>query len=94
MLFGLLDGIAGGLFLTPLMALDGAALGSEVYGNFEGAAAMGGGELGAAAGLLLGFTAGAWLVLRDGGRQAGTALAFMWVAVAIVAVCFAFVAFA
>jgi hypothetical protein len=93
LLFGLLGGVAGGLVGAPLLALAGAALGSALYGNFEGAAAMGGAELGALAGLLLGFAVGLWLVMRDGGRHAGTALAFMWVGVLIVGGCVAFVAF-
>jgi hypothetical protein len=77
-----------------LLALAGAALGSEIWGNVEGVGAVTGAEIGAAVGLIAGFAAGAWLVLRKGGHHAGVILAFSWVAVTIVGVCFAFVAFA
>ena len=48
---------------------------SEIYGTFEGAAAMGGMSLGAAGGIVVGAAFGLWLVLRRGGRHAGVATA-------------------
>ncbi len=70
-----------------------AALFAQLYGKFAGAAAMSGGEIGAGLGLVLGFAAGIWLVLRNDGRHAGVALAFMWVGVLMIGGCLAFVAF-
>jgi hypothetical protein len=58
-----------------LLGIAGAYLATEVYGSFEGAAAMAGGWLGAFAGAIAGLALGLWLVLRQGGRYGGTAAA-------------------
>ena len=58
-----------------------------------GAAAMSGAELGGTAGLLLGGFAGIWLVFRDEGRWAGSALTGLWVCALLLAGCLGFVAF-
>jgi len=54
---------------------------------------MGGGWLGAFAGLILGFAGGLWLVLRRNGQWAGSAVAWLWVGASVVCICFGFVAF-
>ncbi len=45
---------------------------------------MGGAEIGAGAGLILGFALSLWAVLRHGGHHAGTALACIGIATLIV----------
>ena len=76
-----------------LLALAGAFIASEIYGNFEGAAAMSGGTLGGFAGAIIGLAIGMWLVLRHGGENGPVAtLALTGVAVLTVA-CFAIAAF-
>ncbi|MBX9945205.1 MAG: hypothetical protein K2Y40_14065 [Reyranella sp.] len=57
---------------------------TKLDGTFEGAAAMGGATVGGVGGGALGFGLGAWLVLRQGGRNAGTT--FAWIAMAALAV--------
>lgn len=47
----------------------GAFIGSSIYGNFEGAAAMGGATIGGIAGVVVGFIGGLVLVLWDKGRR-------------------------
>ncbi len=42
-------------------------------------------------GLTLGLGGGAWLVLRDGGSQAGPTLAWLWVGAFIVLACLGWV---
>ena len=54
---------------------------------------MAGAQTGGIAGLLLGTIAGIWLVLRDEGRWAGTALTALWVVVLLLTGCLGFVAF-
>jgi hypothetical protein len=54
---------------------------------------MAGAEMGGMAGLLLGATAGIWLVLRDEGRRAGSALTALWVVVLLLIGSLGFVAF-
>jgi hypothetical protein len=76
-----------------LLAMAGAWIASEIYGSFEGAAAMGGGSLGAVAGASAGFGLALWLVLRRGGRHGGTAVVALTGAAIIMVACFAFVAF-
>jgi hypothetical protein len=55
-----------------LLAMAGAFIASQIYGNFEGAAAMSGGTLGAFVGAILGAGASLWLILRQGGQHGGT----------------------
>jgi hypothetical protein len=62
-------------------------------GTHGGWTTMAGAEIGAVAGLLVGFIGGVWLVLRDGGRWAGSALTWLWVATLLLIGCLGFVAF-
>ena len=57
------------------------------------AAAISGAELGGTAGLLLGAIAGIWLVFREKGRWAGSALTWLWVCALLLVGCLGFVAF-
>jgi hypothetical protein len=50
-----------------LLAMAGAFIASQIYGNFEGAAAMSGGTPGAGVGAIGGAGASLWLILRQGG---------------------------
>lgn len=75
------------------MAMVAAALSAQLYDTAETAAVTRSGQTGGALGLALGLAAGIWLVLRDGGRQAGPALAWLWVGVLMLAVCLGYVAF-
>jgi len=75
---GLLGAIGGAAIGAPLLAMGLAVLFSEIYGTFEGAAAMAGVSLGGVGGLVLGAGLGAWLVLRKGGANAAVALAVLW----------------
>ena len=71
---------------AALLAMAGAFIASQIYGNSEGAAAMAGVWLGASAG-------GLWLVLRQGGENGPIAtLALTGFAVLVVA-CFTIAAF-
>ena len=70
----------------------GAFIGSSIYGNFEGAAAMGGATIGGIAGVVVGFIGGIVLVLWDKGRRAGPALAWLGAAAVLVIVCLVWVA--
>jgi hypothetical protein len=54
---------------------------------------MAGAEMGGSMGLLLGFLGGAWVVLRDEGRWAGSALTWLWVGALLIIGCLGFVAF-
>ena len=83
----------GALVGACLLGIGGAFLASEIYGSFEGAAAMGGLTLGALVGGLLGFLLALWAILRKGGASAGKVVAILTAAAAMVLVCFAFVAF-
>jgi hypothetical protein len=69
------------------VALGAAALAQQIYGPYEKLAYTRSGTTGAAVGLAVGFGIGAFLVLRDGGRVAGPALAWLWVGAAIVLAC-------
>jgi hypothetical protein len=66
----LLGGLSGAIVDGPLLAMAFAAGATFLYGGFEGAAAMGGGTVGGAVGVLAGFAGGLWLVLRKGGYRA------------------------
>ena len=76
-----------------LLAMAGAFLATMVYGGFEGAAAMGGGSLGAVTGVVLGFALALWLVLHNGGLWAGKSIAALTGAAIMMMICLAFVAF-
>ena len=67
----------GSVIAAPLLAMAFAAGATFLYGGFEGAAAMGGGMIGGAAGVLAGFGGGLWLVLRKSGHGGGTAIAWL-----------------
>jgi hypothetical protein len=71
----------------------GAAIASRIYGNFEGAAAMSGGWLGAVVGAIGGAGTGLWLILRQDGHHGGAAVAALTGLAIMMVVCFAFVAF-
>ena len=71
----------------------GAFIANQIYGNFEGAAAMSGGWLGAVAGAIGGAAGTLWLILRQGGHHGGTAVVGLTGLAIILVVCFAFVAF-
>jgi hypothetical protein len=76
-----------------LLAMAGAFIASQIYGNFEGAAAMAGLWLGAFAGAIIGLAIGLWLVLRHGGENGPiAALSLTGFAVLMVA-CFVIAAF-
>ena len=76
-----------------LLAMAGAFIASELYGSFEGAAAMAGGWLGAFAGAIVGFAVALWPVLRRGGRHGGTAEVALTILAILLVVCFVFGAF-
>lgn len=91
-LFGLLGGMAAALICGPLLALAAAWLAQQVYGPFEKLSYMRSGMTGGTLGLVLGMFGGAWLVLRDNGKVAGPALAWLWVGAIIVLACLGWVA--
>lgn len=76
-----------------LLAMAGAFLVSEISGNFEGAATMGGATLGGIAGAVAGFGGALWAVLRNGGAWGGKAVAGLTGTAIMMVVCLAFVAF-
>jgi len=76
-----------------LLAMAGAFIASQIYGNVEGAAAMSGGWLGAIAGGVAGAAGALWLILRQGGHHGGTAVVGLTGLAIILMVCLAFVAF-
>ncbi|MBN9085356.1 MAG: hypothetical protein J0J01_00490 [Reyranella sp.] len=76
-----------------LLAMAGAAIASQIYGSFEGAAAMSAGWLGACVGAFGGAGTSLWLILRQGGRHGGTAVVALTGLANMMVVCFAFVAF-
>jgi len=83
----------GGFAGAVLLAMAGAFIASQIYGNFEGAAAMAGLWLGAFAGAIAGLAIGVWLVLRHGGENGPiAALSLTGFAVLMVA-CFVIAAF-
>ena len=83
----------GGFAGAVLLAMAGAFIASQIYGNFEGAAAMAGLWLGAFAGAIIGLAVGLWLVLRHGGENGPiAALSLTGFAVLMVA-CFVIAAF-
>jgi len=78
---------------APLLAMAFAAGATFLYGGFEGAAAMGGGVIGGALGVLAGFGGGLWLVLRKGSHWGGTAVTWLTVGALLMLLCLAYVAF-
>jgi hypothetical protein len=76
-----------------LLAMAGAVIAVQTYGNVEGAAAMSGGWLGAFIGAVAGAAVALWLILRQGGHYGGTAVVALTGLGIMLVVCFAFVAF-
>ena len=83
----------GSVIVAPLLAMAFAASATFLYGGFEGAAAMGGGMIGGALGVLAGFGGGLWLVLRKGGHWGGTAVTWLTLGAIVMLVCLGYVAF-
>ncbi len=94
LLFGFLGGLAGALIGGAVLTmLTAQALLHIAPGVAGGWSTMAGAEMGGMLGLLLGFLAGVWLVLRDEGRWAGSALTWLWVGALLLIGCLGFVAF-
>jgi hypothetical protein len=74
-----------------LLAMAGAFIASQIYGTFEGAAAMSGGTIGAFAGLAVGAVAALWLILRQGGQHGAMAVVALTGLAIILVVCFGYV---
>ena len=83
----------GSVIAAPLLAMAFAAGATFLYGGFEGAAAMGGGMIGGALGVLAGFGGGLWLVLRKAGHWGGTAVTWLTVVAILMLVSLGYVAF-
>jgi hypothetical protein len=92
-LFGLLGGLAGALIGGVVIGMIAAQVISHIPGTHGGWTILAGAELSGTAGLLLGAIAGIWLVFRDEGRWAGSALTLLWVCVLLLVGCLGFVAF-
>ncbi len=92
-LFGLLGGLAGALIGGMVVGMIAAQVLSHTPGTHGGWTIMAGAELGGMAGLLLGAFGGIWLVFRDEGRWAGSALTWLWVCALLLVGCLGFVAF-
>jgi hypothetical protein len=92
LLFAFLGGLAGALITAPVLAMVAAQVINHLNSTPKGFVTVGG-ELGGLAGLLLGFAIGIWLVLRQEGRFAGTALTWLWVGALLLLGCLGFVAF-
>jgi hypothetical protein len=92
-LFGLLSCIAGALIGGPVFAMVTAQVISHTGGTHGGWTMMAGAEMAGVAGILLGAVVGIWLVFRDGGRSAGSALTWLWVGALLLMGCLGFVAF-
>lgn len=83
----------GSVIAAPLLAMGAAALATLVSSGFEGAAAMGGGMIGGAVGVLAGFGGGLWLVLRKNAHWGGTAVTWLTAGAIVMLVCLGYVAF-
>ena len=83
----------GSVIAAPLLAMAFAAGATFLYGGFEGAAAMGGGMIGGAVGVIAGFGGGLWLVLRKAGHWGGTAGTWLTVGAFLMLASLAYVAF-
>ena len=92
-LFGLMGGLAGALIGGVVIGMITAQVLSHNPGTHGGWTTMAGAELDAMAGLLIGAIAGIWLVFRNEGRWAGSALAWLWVCALLLVGCLGFVAF-
>ena len=93
-LFGLMGGLAGALIGGVIIGMITAQVLSHTPASAHGGwTTMAGAELGGMAGLLLGAIAGIWLVFRDEGRWAGSALTWLWVCALLLVGCLGFVAF-
>ena len=79
LLAGIIGAIAGGAGLGMLLAF----IFTEIWGTFEGSAAMGGFSIGMPLGAIIGFGLGLWLVLRAGAPSVGRMAA--WLAAAVIA---------
>lgn len=91
-LFGLMGGLAGALIGGVVIGMIAAQVLSHTSGPHGGWSILAGAELGGFAGLLLGAIAGIWLVFRDEGRWAGSALTWLWVCALLLVGCLGFVA--
>lgn len=78
-LAGIVGAIAGAAGLGFLLAF----IFTQIYGTFEGSAAMGGFTIGVPIGAIAGFALGLWLVLRRKEASHGATLA--WLAASVVA---------
>ena len=65
-----------------------AAASAALFSTYKIAAGIGG-----FAGMILGFTGGAWLVTYQNSKWAGSAVTWLWVTALVIAGCLAFVAF-
>ena len=93
-LFGLFGGLAGALIGGVILGMATAQILSHTPASAHGGwTIMAGAEMGGSAGLLLGFIGGVWLVLRENGHWAGSALTWLWVAALLLIGCLGFVAF-
>ena len=93
-LFILMGGVAGALTGGMVFAMITAQVLLRTPASAHGGwTTMAGAEMGGLAGLLLGAIAGIWLVLRDEGRRAGSALTALWVVTLLLIGCLGFVAF-
>ena len=94
LLFGAMGGFAGALIGGAVFAMIMAQVFSHTSSSAHGGwTIMAGAEMAGSLGLLLGFISGAWLVLRDEGRWAGSALTWLWVGAFLIFGCLGFVAF-
>ncbi|MBV8392715.1 MAG: hypothetical protein JOY81_05985 [Alphaproteobacteria bacterium] len=92
LIFGVMGGVAGALILSPALALAAAYASKLMFGPFAKAAYMQSGMTGGGLGVVLGLFGGTWLVLRDSGKRAGHALAWLWVGALIMLACLVWVA--
>ena len=75
-LAALLAGLTGAIAGAGVVGVALAALFTNIYGSFEGSAAMGGIAIGMPVGGIIGVVLGLWLVLRKGAPPPGKALAW------------------